>query len=357
MATSMEDYLKVITPQIPTQLVSSIALSRIQTLAHLLPPFSLAGFESRLNAAQSTVDLLVRFPCLVPNFSPQLLTHSSWQSLQSFCQEWVQPHSPLHDSVQHIWLEFDLDRSPLPVPIPCLFLSLNPTVTLEATELMQVAHQIPHNPLSSTIAAKIRHCIDALPAGARVGHLGAMLSRPGQAVRLVVMGLHPQDIPNYLGRIGWQDPSHCLEPLVTFLADQVDSINVLDIDVGETIFPKIGLECFFKQQPNHEPRWQAFLDALVAQGLCTSAKHQALLNWPGYSQRLTERDMWPDNLSWGDRFLGTQGYSIFWRELSHIKISYQPFQPLEAKGYLAFGHNWFEASAVKQRKAASSSFS
>ena len=115
MGTSMEDYLKVIIPQISPELVSSIALSHIQTLAHLLPPFSLAGFESRLSAEQSIVDLLIRFPCLEPEFSAQLLTHSSWRSLQSFCQEWVQPHSPLHDSVQHIWSEFDLDRSTLTV--------------------------------------------------------------------------------------------------------------------------------------------------------------------------------------------------------------------------------------------------
>jgi hypothetical protein len=56
---------------------------------------------------------------------------------------------------------------------------------------------------------------------------------------------------------------------------------------------------------------------------------------------LSDPDLWPGNISFGDRFLGYRAVSLFSRWLNHIKLVYQPGIPLEAKGYLGFGHLWF----------------
>ncbi|MBD2078636.1 hypothetical protein H6G01_01670 [Leptolyngbya sp. FACHB-17] len=342
MPCSMEDYLNVVVPYLPSELVSDSALSNIRALSKVLPPFSLAGFESRLGTAQPVVDLLVRFPRLKLPLPQAFLAHSAWRSLHNLCQAWVQPSSELYDQLQHIWLEFDLDRPPASVPIPCLFLSLSDTVK-DARSLVKLAHRLPEHTISASIAANLTRCAHALPANARIEHLGAMLSRPNQAIRVVVSGIRLQQIPEYLTKIGWHDSTNRLTALISNLLERVDSVAILDLDVGEQILPKIGIECF-NRQPSPHPRQQQFLDYLVGQELCTLEKQAAIAQWTGLSQNIPQNDAAPTNLMWGDLFLRGKAHSIFWRSVSHIKLSYQPEQPLDAKAYLAFGHNWFDAS-------------
>jgi ubiquinone/menaquinone biosynthesis C-methylase UbiE len=91
----------------------------------------------------------------------------------------------------------------------------------------------------------------------------------------------------------------------------------------------------------------------VERSLCTPAKRNSLLAWPGFSQKADNPELWPKNLSGGDLFLGAKAISVFWRTINLIKIVYQPENPLEAKAYLAFGHRWFDTNALiggKQQK-------
>lgn len=356
MGCSLEDYLSVVTPHLHPDLVSPKALSYIQTLAEVLPPFSLAGFESRLGAEQPVVDLLVRFPQSKLNLPEAFLSYPAWQALDSFCQEWSNPNSFTHDKVHHIWLEFDLDRPPEPVPIPCLFLSLNCAAIADTRSLIEMARRIPHHSISPKIESNLQLCAQALPPNAQIEHLGAMLSRPGKAVRTVVTGIRAAQIPNYLAKIGWSDPTNQLESLISSLGEYVDSIGILDLDVGEAIAPKIGLECFIHKQSNYKYRRQLFLDYLVNNNLSTLAKSNALLSWSGLTQKNPQTTSWPDNLTLGDRFLGARAHSVFWRSINHIKISYQPGKPLDAKAYLAFGHNWFKANPLEKNAKAVPSF-
>lgn len=337
----MENYLNVVVPHLPEELVSASALSNIRALSQVLPPFSLAGFESRLGTAQPIVDLLVRFPRLQLPIPQSFLSHSAWRSLHTLCEEWVQPTTELYDQLQHIWLEFDLDKSPASVPIPCLFLSFSETVR-GARSLVNLAHHLPEHTVSPSMAVNLTQCAHALPSNARIEHLGAMLSRPNQAIRVVVSGIRLQQIPGYLTSIGWQDSTDRLPALISDLSERVDSVAILDLDVGEQIYPKIGIECFTRQ-PSQPMQRQQFLDYLVKQGLCTSEKQAAIAQWSGFSQH-TPQDNAAPNLMWGDLFLRSRAYSIFWRSVSHIKLSYHPHHPLEAKAYLAFGHNWFDAN-------------
>lgn len=355
MGCSLEDYLNVVTPYLHPELVSPEALSYIQTLARVLPPFSLAGFESRLGVAQPVVDLLVRFSCMQLNLPAEFLAYPAWQALDSFCQEQRNPHCFTYDKVHHIWLEFDLDRPPEPVPIPCLFLSLNTVTVADTRSLIEMARRIPNYSISPAIESNLQLCAQSLPPNAKIEHLGAMLSRPGKAVRTVITGIRAEQIPDYLAKIGWSDPTNQLESLVSSLCEHVDSIGILDLDVGDEIAPKIGLECFIHKQSNYEDRRQLFLNYLVDNNLSTPAKSNALLSWSGLTQKSPDTELWPDNLTLGDLFLGARAHSVFWRSLNHIKISYQPGKPLDAKAYLAFGHNWFKTNSLeKNAKAATS---
>ncbi|MBV8883272.1 MAG: hypothetical protein JO235_04635 [Chroococcidiopsidaceae cyanobacterium CP_BM_RX_35] len=354
MNCSMQDYLKIVTSHLHPDLVSPAALSHIQPLAQILPASSLAGFECRLGANRSGVDFQIRLPCLDKNLPERFLTAPAWQFLQDFYQNWASPNSSLHQEIENVGLEFDVNEQLPQVPIPCIFLKFAREAVIDAEGLMQTINLL-QQPISPLLESNFGVCADSLPSGATISHLGAMLSRTVNAVRVNVKGVPLEQLSDYLMQIGWSDPTNTFSTITSTLSEFVDSI-LLSFDVGDTVLPKIGLECFLNNQPDEEPRWQLFLDYLVKEGLCTLAKKNALLNWPGFSHRSSVPDLWPSNISFGDCFLGSRAFSIFWRRLSHIKLVYQPGIPLEAKGYLAFGHSWFAPNSLTKKEQKTEEF-
>lgn len=352
MNDSMEDYLKVVISYLPVELVVPVALTDIQTLARNLPAFSVAGFECRLGTEKFAVDFQVNLPCYAPKLPAHLLENNAWQDFYNFCHKWIKPNSLLHRSVDNVWLEFDINGKPLAIPIPCIFLALKEETARQSYWLQEIISSWPFQLNNELISRKIKsnlwRCAEYLPDAAWITHLGAMLSRSNAGVRVNIRGIAPDKLLNYLQKIGWQEDTNQLNQLgkiISSLEQFVDYI-VLTFDVGETISPRIGLECFLTKQPPSEPRWQLFLEYLVANNLCTPEKQKGLLAWPGISQKKDCPELWPKNLNNGDFFLNSQALSLFWRTISLIKIVYQPGMSVEAKGYLAFGHKWFDIKSL-----------
>lgn len=187
----------------------------------------------------------------------------------------------------------------------------------------------------------LRLCFDACPDGAYITDLGIMLPRHSEAVRINVSGISPARLQDYIAGIQWQGSANDLEATFMHLQGFVDRV-VLCLDVGAKVYPKIGLECFYDRASGKEPPWAAFLDNLVESGLCTQAKRDALLAWPGYADPTTSPAPWPGNLIVESMLQASDRFSLFQRNLNHIKIIYQPNSPLEAKGYIGFQHDWAE---------------
>ncbi|MCA1992793.1 MAG: class I SAM-dependent methyltransferase, partial [Coleofasciculus sp. S288] len=349
MKGSLADYLKVVTPYLHPDLVTPEALFHIQSLAQTIPSCSLAGFECHLDAEQSRVDFLVQLSRYTLSLPESLLTYPVWQAFREFYQEWLQPSSFLHQGVKNLGLEFDLAEQSSDVKIPSILLDLNAETANEAQGLIKLVTDVylrlTGYPQSSTLESNLQLCTNSLPDGARIASFGVMLSRPIQALRLLVTGIAPQQVPDYLVRIGWSELTDTLSPLVLSLSKFVSSL-VLSFDVSDTIHPKIGLECHLEKQPRSDPSWELLLDYLVTRGLCTPSKQNALLAWPGLSQKADYPEVWPSNLIWGDLVFGSKAFSVFWRTIHEIKIVYQPGRPLLAKAYLAFGHDWLDASTL-----------
>lgn len=344
MNCSMQDYLKIVTPHLHPDLVSAAALSHIQPLAHILPAASLGGFECRLGEHRSAVDFHTLLPCLDRGLPESFLVDPAWQFLQDFYRHWASPNSSLRRDIEKIGLEFDIsDRLPQ-VPIPCIFWEFSEEMVINTQNLLKTIAQL-QQPISPLLESHLQLCVDSLPPGASIRHLGAMLSRSVKAIRVNVMGISPEQLSDYLRQIGWSDPTNTLPQLTSTLSNLGD-IATLSFDIGDAVLPRIGLHCLVKNhldrdRPALASDWELFLDYLVAEKLCTPAKKNALLNWSGISHRLSDPDLWPGNISFGDRFLGYRAVSLFSRWLNHIKLVYQPGIPLEAKGYLGFGHLWF----------------
>lgn len=377
MISSLEQTLRPLAPSMPAELVSSESLAEIGAIARMLPNTvtSFFGFECRLGELAPRADFLLS---ALPEPGGAILAgtssmgglpndfyrHPVWSHLRDFCHKWTTPGSPLHDRIENIWLEFDVEGEPQPVPVPSIFFgpmggigphlrddSNFPTdedlygwLTREGLASL-LGRMVP--PL---VERGIFDCLNSLPAGARVFQVGAMLARPSDAVRLCIANMSPHQIEAYLQRIRWPGSAAHLRPLLAFLGTVADFF-ALDIDVEETVRPKIGLECYsygFKQ-PAQEPRWQNLLDALVEQGLCVPAKRAALLAWPGFERADASPDLWPRNLLLASRLFGGRFSSVISRSLHHLKISYEPGRSLEAKAYVGIGVHWFAAQPLQEQ--------
>ena len=347
MHVSMEDYMKIVIPYLHAELIDSQALSKIQALAQVLPPSPIAFFECRLEDNQPQVDFQVGLPNAISHtLIKSFFIKENWYNCKDFILEWVDPKSSLNQHISYIFLEFDLPEKTLQVPIPCFFLSLNQKVCIELKSLIELAYRKLNYSITRSLKSSVSYCFDCLPAGSIVTHFGLMLPRSNMPLKLVIQGTNLQQLLSYLVKLGCINVSVAFSSIALELENFVDSFR-LSFDIYDGILPKVGLECFLLKQSADKLRWYKLINYLVDIGICMPVKRDALLAWLGFSQKADAPENWPSNLTGGDLFLGSNALSIFWREISHIKIIYDPVEDcLSAKGYLSFGHSWLDVDLL-----------
>ncbi len=359
--------LAAVAPGVPSSLVSADRLADIAGVARMLPgilAFNTFGFECRLSDAQARADLLVQAtaaygrdvlagtgPAALPGV---LRADPVWRRVRALAGQWQDRSAGLGDCVDNLWLEFDVD-GPLPgVPIPSVFLGLR-VVDRDASETVTVVRTMAGTldrgrsaggGLSAGAVARLTCCLRALQAGEYLLHVGMMTARGLGAVRLCVRLRSMERTAEFLREIGWADDggaSRAYRDLAAALdlARGVDYIW-LDLDVGETVRPSLGLELYVHghAQPRQDPRWATLLDEFVKRGLCTPAKRDGLLAYPGHSREGGPGVRWPETLRRSSRLMDGRAVSTFVRRLHHIKVVCSPGRRLEAKAYLAAVHHW-----------------
>jgi len=150
-----------------------------------------------------------------------------------------------------------------------------------------------------------------------------------------------------LQHIGWEGSPSSLGLFVATLAPLVDRLD-LDLDVGVTVLPKLGLECYFQMSPDGREKLTRFLDYLVDQSWCSATQADALLAYPGYVTARADLERWPRNLLHSSHLLGSGMVSMFLRYLHHIKVVYHHDGRGEAKAYLAVSHSWCARAVLRQ---------
>jgi hypothetical protein len=342
-----------IAPSVPAQLVSPAAFARARAVAAHLP----AGLtnwlylECRLAAGDSRVDLALRvdergreiLAQLNPAISlgEPILSHPGWQGVLAFGGAWAAPRSRLYDGVERVWLEFDIEPAEPgtgdAVPAPGVFLEFAPRVYREGA--VAEHHQLALASLvllsgrnvTDPVARNLRRCLEQLPPGASLLYVGLLLSRGSTTARGCVTGLSDAQLPAYLEAIGWpgspDDLARLLAPFSRALGGSERSVGILNFDVGETIHPGLGLELVLSRPPQvrGEIAEKELLDLLVRRALCSPAKRDALLAWPGARRETLPHELWP---------------SLLIRRVNHVKLSYEPGAPLTVKGYLCFYHEF-----------------
>ena len=122
--------------------------------------------------------------------------------------------------------------------------------------------------------------VDALPAVARITHIGALPVRTPRALRLLIE-MPPGEVTGYLDRIGWHGSRTVVAQVLPLASPGFDRLAVgLDI-TGSTVSPRIGFELHLRR-----PWWDVepgdyreFVDRCVTQGWCAPPKAVGLGSW------------------------------------------------------------------------------
>jgi len=344
----------VVNPYMPEKLIDKLNMERIGKVASFFPNrlTSFFGFECRLGELEPKGDFLF---CIrqanqerqilagndevkgIPNV---LLENEVWRRIVNFSKHWDMVESPLY-SADNIWMELDMDDIDLDKPIPSFFFGFNDNKKWE--ELKQICeiafNELLGKAIDKQIFKNLIHCFKLLPAHARVFQIGLMLSRNTEGIRLCIQNLRPVEIPTFLMKLGWPGNPEELNLLLEQLEGNVDHIN-LDIDIGMEILPKVGLECYIDPDQKANDKWKDFLDLLTEGGLCKPEKREALKTYFGVTNRFMCNKIWPEHWLVASASLKNKQLSTYVRFPNHIKLSFEPNKPLEAKIYLGTKHAW-----------------
>jgi len=319
-----------------TALFDPHAWDRALAMAELVPDLGHAvGFECRLAAGADVVDLGLRLrrPAVAagsrvaPRAVPEATVPIAWQRLGELCRRWGDPDTDLYGWVRLVFLEFDADTNVGSVPVPSVFLTLDwpadPDGDRGVSEPFAAARSglavLRGGSLPAAVHDRLERCFRALPPGGRVVHIGAMLGRAADWVRLSI-AMPRTVLVTYLASIGFPGSIDAIETAVHHLTPAAVRVQI-ECDVRETVAARLGL--VLADGSGRAP--SALLDRLVADGLCAPPKRAALLAWPG---RFT------------GRLPGHARPRELQRNVSHIKVTHAPGEAPSAKAYLAITSPW-----------------
>lgn len=353
---TLADSLQNLLADISSEIATPITISELQQLAKLLSPIPRGGFEIRLDKGNYQVDLQ---QCIsLQNKEPQILaehinklalSHQEfnqpvWNHIRNFCKIWSDSNSDLNSAISDIWLEFDIHESNPHLLTPCIFLGINRD-SFELSTIFKIIKNalelLYGQSINDDLCSNLYRCFTACTAPTRITHVGVMLSRQIEALRINVSKIPTDEITTYLQEIGYPNSTEEIEAKVDELLDTFDNVR-LCFDVGTKISPQIGLECFFNKQSGLDQRWSLGLDNLVAKGLCTAEKRDGLIAWVGCTTPNNTTKPWASHLIAESLLQPSENLSLLNRSISHIKLTYKPESTLQAKAYIAFAHQWLE---------------
>jgi hypothetical protein len=346
-APSLADYIDLLLPAEPDALISATAQARLRAQADRLPAIPRIAVECRLAEGADQVDLQL---CLrrdagdYDHFADYVVARSgsghgatgadASLGLARFAARLCEPDSALRRAVVELYLECDLGADVDVGRTPAVFLSLPYDQDEALRTASEALHLLRPDPPPALLKS-IERCFAACAGDAGISHLGVMLSRPVDPVRLNVKGLLPCEAEGFLAACGWPGDRARAAALFDAAADRADRVT-LALDVGETLLPRIGVECFHDMQPGANPAWRARLAELCAEGLASMAKVDAFLRVPATDGPSRERP-WPADLMLDSLLRSDDELTAIARRLVHLKITETAGVRREAKAYFGAG--------------------
>lgn len=343
LAFTFCDTIACFRAHLPRGLVTPDAERQLVALGAHLPATmtNWAHIECRLDARPQT-DLIIQVEPLgraaltrhALSASRTALAGASWNGIRALARQWERQGEA--SAIGRLWLEFDLPADDVDAhPAPSVFIELSPDARRRAESgRVQSALRSALAALGSPDASErqrrlLARCVEALPRGATLFAIGAMMSRVGAPLRLCLMGIADDALGPYLDDAGWPGDWRELGPRFADAASAIGGppshAGIVHLDLGDDLLPRLGVELVLdrRAQVRGGLLERGLLDRLVEWGCCTPDKSAALLTWAGVSRRTMPHELWP---------------SLALRRVNHVKLVHASGQPLEAKAYLCMAH-------------------
>ena len=341
MTPSILTVLDLVRDALPASLIDAQGYTHLAAIAEQLPEplTTFWGLETRLGEQAARADILFetrkgsRGHSLLAGDTPSTLDllcqqSPTWQLIRNFAKR-CQDSNPLAAKVRNLWLEFDTAgasssaESAALINQPNVFWGPDAKALSKDDLLRLILDSATVFNQSNDWHAGLAPLVAALPEGAELFQVGFMLARTSPALRVCVSKLPAQDIPAWLGRIGWQGDTQALtcilEPVATRAQMVALNLNLTADGPAE----KIGVECYMDWLVEEVAQWAPLFDWLAAQHLCLPHKRCGLEEFPGMT-------LSPPQLKGAP-----VAYLNIYRKIHHLKLSITRGQVSEAKGYLA----------------------
>jgi hypothetical protein len=337
MKLSFLDHFNSIASSLQPQLLSEQCAVSLNELCSFFP-FDITsefGFESRLGKNEAFCDFFLKIKKNTPvseilagkstfsSLSPLLLREPKWQKIVKIFDIWTTAGSSLGQVVEEFWLEFDYKDSSYNTT-PNIFFGIteskeeNSGMQWESRlrvldEIFDILFEIPFPP---ALAKNLMACITALPDNSGLKHIGFMIPRQTEAVRLILVNLETNKLEQYLKEIRW--PGNYQE--VRKIVDSYSAIFnyfVFNINIGESVDPYLGIEMYFPKllQPQFNNRWDVAFDFLESEKLLTREKRVALTSFCGVRKV--------------SRIFPVSYFNV----INHLKLVYKQNTAAECKAY------------------------
>jgi hypothetical protein len=195
-------------------------------------------------------------------------------------------------------------------------------------------------PLDRPALTSMRAVVRQLPDTARVDRAGLTAGLPDD-VRLWLARLLPEQIGDLVEATRDRDEARQIRHLLDEPSLRAGGIGAR-IDIGDGVDRAIGLICTVDAAGSPAQvaaRWRPLLDRLVAAGLCTAGKRDALLGCHGLlRERPSER--WPEHLTRLSKLFGDGTQSVLEWRVHHICIECDRGEPVHATATIAAAHGW-----------------
>ncbi|SDJ33473.1 hypothetical protein SAMN04487898_102291 [Pedobacter sp. ok626] len=326
----------------PQSLVAPAQLELMKKAADFFPPLIRFALECRLNDDEQ-VDLQF----CIRRDEDDLYALSNWfqnkftgdeehQKITHFLKTWADKSSAHHIHIPEIFLE--LDVLPSGIRAPLLFFELQPD--LDEAQRRDFSLSVLKETLgeSRSFFKLFERILEACPAPAFIAYLGILFSRDVDVLRVNIKKLSATAVGPFLKKIGYAWTGPQLDDWISFVYSNSDRVT-LCIDIGKQVFPKIGFECFWSEQPVTETYWRNFIDKLNTQNQYQQDKIDAILNWDQEIFPGQIKD-WPEHLWTASLSKGQNEFTFLKKWISHLKLSYHPDQGTEIKAYLGYESLW-----------------
>jgi hypothetical protein len=338
---SLDAMFEEIASCVPSALVSPEALGDLRASVCHLPVEMVSGLglECRLGDPEPRADLLLLVQALgrriLGGDHPQVRLPAPvaedpiWRRIAGLCRFHAQRTAGAAALLDDLWLELDVSGAADTRATPSVFITFRDgdaglapaAAAIERHELaVDALEQLWGHPVPEAMRARLQRCHQLLPRGGELFAVGAMLARQWEAARVCFKNVALRAVPPLLEDLEWPGAMPEVRQWLDALAPRVDRIFI-NLDIGTTVFPTLGLECKFRRPAPEEPRWPALLAYLQDRGLCRDEKRRGLLYWPGplYSEQVLEGETW---------------VSSFDNMLTHVKVGFRLDGTIEAKAYI-----------------------